>query len=154
MGELESLAEAFLESPRPWVKWRAQESPPSLLADYSRERDDVEIEAAPMSPNATFAMLCVLAADLEQFGGWEDRKTLEKALQRQPMIPKKVGLVLLGRFSGAGRGESLRELDSFAFSGAQRDFLARWINREIDLVQGRGAARQRKRSRPSKGRAR
>jgi hypothetical protein len=136
-GELESLVELFLRTPTPWVM-KADQGDGRWswwAAAYLPEQQEDNIEWLPLSADASFAILCILAAELERATSRTDRDQVEGFLRREGRIPWNLRMVLLGRFSVARRSESLTALESFAFNSDQRDFLARWINGYIHTVE-------------------
>jgi hypothetical protein len=143
--ELESLAQYFLCTPVPWILPKhTRDGPPSRwVFGVRRDRERVS-PGIELSSDANFAIVCLLAVDLERSSRRKGpRDNLEGTLREEQNVPENIKAVLFGRLSGAN-DDALKALDSLCFSSAQHEFLRRWLNREIDLVEVRGPKRRRR----------
>jgi len=150
-SELDTMAAVFLRSPTPWLSGDARKGGPEAdwLNRLRHEPADIKPSPLALSPNAGFAVLCILAVDVEFSDRDGARELLENALRGEDHVPENVRTLLSGRLAET-KGSSLKALDGFGLSAVQRDLLERWVNREIDLVEAPSPAHQQKRPGPTK----
>ncbi len=149
--ELNNLAELFLRTPTPWVVKADTEygHGPQARWFFNRrgERDDVRPDALELSPDASFAIVCMIGYDLERASGGEDWEGIEGWFRREERVPENLKAVLLGRLMKSN-SDAFKALAGFGFNSLQQEFLRQWINGEINLVHPRDLGRQRRPIRP------
>lgn len=134
--QLESIAEIFLVTPVPWVVLEQANSHPfgNWLLSYSPSGSERGIKPIGRSPAADFAIICLLAVEVEsRINMGEPLKG--HRLDQAWMVPDDLKRVLIGRIDSSLVPTSIAALDDFSFDEARKTFLARWVRRQIDFVR-------------------
>jgi hypothetical protein len=139
-SELESVASVFLRTSTPWLRQEHRRSGPPhrLLFSGRKDREDVKPEVLEISSDASFAAMCILAVDFEHSNRRRNLKDLGSALASEWRSPELYRAVLLGRLSESN-SKAATALDRLGFNSAQRDLFIKWLDREVDFTQPRGA---------------
>ena len=148
MRDLEALAEVFISIPTPWIGRARSKGRPFgnwMLGIGGRMRRGTRL--LPRSNRVDFAVLCLLAVEIEMAFSGQNANQLGSLLEHTPHIPAEMKRFLCGRVSDDNRQEALRVLASFTFSEEQRNLLASWVNCEVNFTRSSVGSPSKKRQR-------
>lgn len=139
--ELAGLSGRLLRTPLPWLAGHptGAEREARIGGHWWASRRSVEHQGSPdplpLSPDAVFVMLCLLALDIDSISPSDGRTDLEGMIEAYEGMDPNVRQVLIGRINVTRSQGALKALDALGFDEEQRRLMESWVTRKIDFVE-------------------